>query len=60
LGVPIFLLRVVPFRYKPVTGERTMPTRHLGRLQLSVILGSALLGWGMIALAVTQVADALN
>jgi hypothetical protein len=37
-----------------------MPTRHLGRLQLGVILGSALIGWGMIAVAVTQVAHALN
>ena len=37
-----------------------MPTRHIGRLQLGAILGSALLGWGMIAVAVTQVANALN
>jgi hypothetical protein len=37
-----------------------MPTRHLGRLQLGVIVGSALIGWGMIAVAVNEVIQALN
>jgi hypothetical protein len=37
-----------------------MPTRHLGRLQIGVILGSALFGWGMIALAVAELAQVLN
>ena len=37
-----------------------MPTRHLGRLQLGAIVGSALIGWGVIAVMVTQVVHALN
>lgn len=39
---------------------KTMPTRHLGRLQIGVIVGSALIGWGVIAVAVTQLAHVLN
>jgi hypothetical protein len=37
-----------------------MPTRHLGRLQLGAILGSALIGWGLIVVAVAEVVQVLN
>lgn len=37
-----------------------MPTRHLGPLQVGVIVGLALIGWGVIAVAVTEVVRALH
>jgi hypothetical protein len=41
-------------------GRKTMPTRHLGRLQLGAILGSALIGWGVIVVTVAEVVQVLN